>query len=119
MVGPRIASIIESIAGFSAGTDGSKIEYAFGSKEAGKLNGKYKVIVNTYMQENVVLMGFKGSNYLDSGGVFAPYIPLISTPLIYDPTTFKMTKMLSTRYAKKLTLKNFFGKVFVADLDNL
>jgi len=118
MCSPKIAAIIESIAGYAASTDGSKMEYAFGSKESGKLNGKFKILVNSYMQENTIVMGYKGANYLDSGGVFAPYIPLISTPLVYNKDTFTMSKGLSTRFAKLVTRSEFFGKIFVADFNN-
>jgi len=118
MVSPKVAAIIESIAGYAAGTDGSKMEYAFGGKEAGKLNGKFKILVNSYMQENAIIMGYKGANYLDSGGVFAPYIPLISTPLIFNPDTFKMSKGLSTRFGRKILRPEFFGKVLVADFNS-
>jgi hypothetical protein len=117
MVSPKVAAIIESIAGYAAGTDGSKMEYAFGGKESGKLNGKFKILVNSYMQENAIIMGFKGANYLDSGGVFAPYIPLISTPLVYDPKTFALSKGLMTRYAKLILRPEFFGKILVADFN--
>jgi len=118
MCSPKIAAIIESIAGYAASTDGSKMEYAFGSKESGKLNGKFKILVNSYMQENTIVMGYKGANYLDSGGVFAPYIPLISTPLVYDPKRFVMSKGLMTRFAKFVSRSEFFGKIFVADFNN-
>lgn len=117
MCGPSISAIIESIPGFSAAGNGK--EYTVGTKEAGKFKGKYKVIVNPYMMDNQILMAYKGSSLTDVGGVFAPYIPLISTPLVYDPVTFKMSKGLSTRYAKKITQSQYFGKVFVADLNAL
>ena len=118
MVSPKVATIIESIAGYAAGTDGSKMEYAFGSKESGKLNGKFKIIVNSYMQENAIVMAYKGSSYIESGGVFAPYIPLMSTPLVYDKDTFKISKGFLTRFAKIVTRAEFFGKVLVADLNS-
>ena len=47
-------------------------------------------------------MGFRGSQFLETGAVFAPYIPLIMTPLVYDPDTFAPRKGLLTRYAKKV-----------------
>lgn len=117
MCGPSLAAVIESIGGFASSTNGK--EYTVGTKEVGKFKGKYKVIVNSYMQENVLLMAYKGSSLTDVGGVFAPYIPLISTPLVYDPVTFKMSKGLSTRYGKKITQSQYFGKVLVADLDKI
>jgi hypothetical protein len=119
MCGPRIAAIVESIGGFASNSDGTKMEFTTGTKEVGKLHNQYKLIVNSYMQDNVIIMAYKGSSLTDVGGVFAPYIPLISTPLVYDPVTFKMSKGLSTRYGKKITLAQYFGKVFVADLDKV
>lgn len=117
--GPRVAVVLESMNGYTANSNGSKMEYYAGAKESGKLNNKFKIIVNPYMQENILLMGFKGSNYLESGAAFCPYIPLISTPLVYNPDTFKMSKALSTRYAKKVLRREFFGKVFIADLNQI
>lgn len=119
MCGPRISAIIESIPGFASSTNGQGKEYSVGTKEVGKFKGKYKLIVNSYMQDNVIMMAYKGSSLTDVGGVFAPYIPLMSTPLVYDPTTFKLNKGLMSRYGKKITLAQYFGKVYVADLDKV
>lgn len=119
MTSPSIATIIESIPGYAADTDGSKEEFAMGSHKAGQLNSRYKVYVNPYMNENVILMAFKGSQFLETGAAFCPYIPLIMTPLLYDPETFTPRKGLMTRYAKKMLRAEFFGKVEVADLDKI
>lgn len=119
MTSPAVATIIESIPGYAADTDGSKEEFAMGSHKAGQLNSRYKVYVNPYMNENVILMAFKGSQFLETGAAFCPYIPLIMTPLLYDPNTFTPRKGLMTRYAKKMLRSEFFGKVLVADLDKI
>jgi hypothetical protein len=119
MTTPLVSAIIESIGGFASTSDGSKMEYTVGTKEVGKLHGQYKLIVNSYMQENTIVMAYKGSSLVDCGGVFAPYVPLVSTPLVYDPITFKMSKGLLTRYASKITLAQYFGKVLIADLDKI
>jgi len=119
MVGPSVATIIESIPGYAADTDGSREEFAMGSHKAGQLNSRYKVYVNPYMDENTVLLAFKGSQFLETGAAFCPYIPLIMTPLLYDPETFTPRKGLLSRYAKKMLRSEFFGKVFVADLDKI
>ena len=71
------------------------------------------------MTENVILMGYKGSQFLETGAVFAPYIPLIMTPLVYDPTSFTPRKGIMTRYAKKMVRPDFYGKVVVADMDQI
>ena len=117
MCGPKVSTIIESIPGYAADTDGSKMEYAMGTQKIGSLNSRYKVIVNPYMQENVIALAYKGGQFLETGAAFCPYIPLIMTPLVYDPETFTPRKGLMTRYAKKVLRPEFFGKVFVSDLN--
>jgi hypothetical protein len=118
---PTVATIIESIPGFASNSDGnaSKMEYAFGVQKAGQLNSRYTVYKNPYMTENLILMGFRGTQFLEAGAVFAPYVPLIMTPLIYDPTTFVPRKGLLTRYAKKMLRPEFYGKIYVAGLNTL
>jgi hypothetical protein len=118
---PTVATILESIPGFAADTDGdaAKMSYAFGVQKVGQLNGRYKVYKNPYMTVNTILLGFRGSQFLETGAVFAPYIPLIMTPLVYDPETFTPRKGLLTRYAKKMVRPEFYGKVYVKDLANL
>lgn len=115
---PTVATILESIPGFAADTDGAAdtMKYAFGVQKIGSLNSRYKVYKNPYMTENCILMGFRGNQFLETGAVYAPYVPLIMTPLIYDPTTFTPRKGIMTRYAKKMVRPEFYGKVFVADL---
>jgi len=61
----------------------------------------------------MILVGFRGSQFLETGAVFAPYIPLIMTPLVYDPVTFTPTKGLMTRYAKKIVRPEFYAKIYV------
>jgi hypothetical protein len=119
VVSPSVATILESIPGFAADTDGAadNMKYAFGVQKIGQLNSRYKVYKNPYMLENVILMGFRGNQFLETGAVYAPYIPLIMTPLVYDPNTFTPRKGIMTRYAKKMVRPEFYGKVFVADLN--
>lgn len=116
MCSPTIATIIESIPGYAADTDGSKQEFAMGSHKAGQLNSRYKVFVNPYMTENAILLAYKGSQFLETGAAFCPYIPLIMTPLVYDPNSFTPRKGLMTRYAKKMLRPEFFGLILCADL---
>jgi hypothetical protein len=63
------------------------------------------------------LLGYKGGQFLETGAVYAPYVPLIMTPLIYDPDTFTPRKGIMTRYAKKMIRPDYYGKILVADLD--
>ena len=118
---PTVATIIESIPGFASNSDGSadKMQYAFGVQKSGNLNSKYTVYKNPYMTENTILVGFRGTQFLEAGAVFAPYIPLIMTPLVYDPETFTPRKGLMTRFAKKMLRPEFYGKIYVNGLNTL
>jgi hypothetical protein len=64
-------------------------------------------------------MGYKGAQFLESGAVYAPYVPLLMTPLVYDPNTFTPRKGIMTRYAKKMVRPEFYGKVYVNGLGAL
>ena len=121
VVSPTVATILESIPGFAADTDGdaAKSSYAFGVQKVGSLNSRQKVYKNPYMTANTILLGYRGTQFLESGAVFAPYIPLIMTPLVYDPDTFVPRKGLLTRYAKKMVRPEFYGTINVAGLDTL
>ena len=118
---PSVATILESIPGFAADSDGdaAKASYAFGVQKVGQLNGRYKVYKNPYMTVNTILLGFRGSQFLETGAVFAPYIPLIMTPLVYDPSTFTPRKGLLTRYAKKMVRPEFYGVIQVNGLNTI
>lgn len=118
---PTVATILESIPGFAANNNGdaAQMEYAFGVQKAGSLNGRYTIYKNPYMTQNIMLMGYRGSQFLEAGAVFAPYIPLIMTPLVYDPDTFTPRKGLLTRYAKKMLRPEFYGKIYVAGLQTI
>ena len=119
VVSPTVATILESIPGFAADTDGAadNMKYAFGVQKIGQLNSRYKVYKNPYMLENTILMGFRGNQFLETGAVYAPYVPLIMTPLVYDPATFTPRKGIMTRYAKKMVRPEFYGKVVIANLN--
>ena len=118
---PSVGTILESIPGFAADSDGdaSKASYAFGVQKVGSINSRQKVYKNPYMKENQILLGFRGSQFLEAGAVFAPYIPLIMTPLVYDPDTFTPRKGLLTRYAKKMVRPEFYGLIKINGLDSL
>jgi len=118
---PTIATILESIPGFASTSNGEadQMEYAFGVQKIGTVNGRYKVYKNPYLTENLILMGYRGSQFLETGAVFAPYIPLIMTPLVYDPDTFTPRKGLLTRYAKKMLRPEFYGKIYVSGLNTI
>jgi len=118
---PTVATVLESIPGFASTSNGEaeQMEYAFGVQKVGSVNGRYKVYKNPYRTENIILLGYKGSQFLETGAVFAPYIPMIMTPLVYDPDTFTPRKGLLTRYAKKMLRPEFYGKIYVNGLNTI
>jgi hypothetical protein len=120
VISPAVATIMQSIPGYAsdAGAELDKV-FNFGSQKIGTLNSRYKVYVNPYFSDNVILMGYKGAQFLESGAVYAPYVPLLMTPLVYDPDTFVPRKGIMTRYAKKMVRPEFYGKVFVNGLNAL
>ena len=114
---PKVATIIESIPGFAASTDGTAQKFSMGVQSIGSISNRWTVYKNPYMTENVILVGFRGSNFLETGAVYAPYVPLIMTPLVYDPSDFTPRKGVMTRYAKKMIRPEFYGKIYVSDLN--
>ena len=113
---PNIATILESIPGYAASTDGDQAEFNMGVQRVGSFANRFKVYKNPYMTENIILMGYRGSQFLETGAVYAPYVPLMMTPLVYDPETFTPRKGLMTRYAKKMIRPEFYGKIFISDI---
>jgi hypothetical protein len=119
VVSPKVSTILESIPGFAADSIGDKNKYAMGVQKIGSVNSRFTVYKNPYMTENVILMGYKGNQFLETGAVFAPYIPLMMTPLVYDPASFTPRKGIMTRYAKKMVRPDFYGKIYVRGLENI
>jgi hypothetical protein len=116
---PSVATILESIPGYAAATNGDQDQFAMGVQKVGALNNRFQVYKNPYMTENTILMGYRGSQFLEAGAVYSPYVPLMMTPLVYDPETFTPRKGLMTRYAKKMIRPEFYGKIFVSDVDQV
>jgi hypothetical protein len=119
VISPKLSTVLESIPGFAADSSGDDAKYNMGVQKIGAINNRYTVYKNPYMTENIILMGYKGSQFLETGAVFAPYIPLIMTPLVYDPNSFTPRKGIMTRYAKKMVRPDFYGKVICADMDQI
>lgn len=117
VVSPDVATILESIPGYMVDTDGDKMSFAMGVTKAGSFANRYTVYKNPYLTSNVILLGFKGGSFLESGAVYSPYVPLIMTPVIYDFDNFTPRKGVMTRYAKKMIRPEFYGRVIVAHTD--
>ena len=122
VVGPKIATILESIPGYTSNPgDGNatQAQFAMGVSRVGQAGGRYTIYKNPYMSENQILVGFRGSNFLETGAVYSPYVPLITTPLVYDPSDFTPRKGVMTRYAKKMIRPEFYGLIKCSALDTI
>ena len=116
VISPEVATIIESIPGFASDSDGDSTKsYAMGVQKIGALNNRFNVYKNPYLQDDQILCGFRGAQFLETGAVYAPYVPMILTPVVYDPTNFTPRRGVMTRYAKKMVRPEFYGLVNVAD----
>jgi len=88
-------------------------QYNMGIERVGTLSGRYQVYRDPYFPPNTVLLGHKGSSLLDTGYVYAPYVPLQLTPTMYNPFNFTPIKGIMTRYAKKMVNNRFYGRIMV------
>jgi len=116
---PDVCTILESIPAFSVNADKDAKQFAAGVTQVGSLANRFTVYKNPYMTSNEILLGYKGNNFLETGAVYAPYIPLILTPLVYDPDNFTPRRGVMTRYAKKLVRPEFYGKIYIDGLANI
>ncbi len=117
---PDVATVMESMPGFSADTDGTAwgtTSFAMGVQKVGMMNNRYNIYKVPYWNSNVILEGFRGTQFLETGAAYCPYIPLIMTPTVLDPDNLTPRKGVMTRYAKVITRPEFYAKIYVADLN--
>ena len=114
--GPEVANILEFTAGFRASVTADDESGSIGAVKVGSLSKKFDVIVDPYFLRNVLLVGRRGSSFLESGYVYAPYVPLQTTPTIFGPEDFVPRKGVMTRYAKKMVRPDLYGIVIVSGL---
>ena len=88
-------------------------QYNMGIERVGTLAGRYQVYRDPYFPPNQVLIGHKGTSLLDTGYIYAPYVPLQLTPTMYNPFNFTPIKGIMTRYAKKMVNNRFYGRITV------
>ena len=114
--GPEVANILEFTSGFRAAVTHDDESGSIGAVRAGSLSKKFDVIVDPYFLRNVILVGRRGSSFLESGYVYAPYVPLQTTPTIFGPEDFVPRKGVMTRYAKQMVRPDMYGLVIVSGL---
>jgi hypothetical protein len=116
---PDVATILESIEGYRVDTGGDEFNFAMGVQRVGTLYNRFQVYKNPYMLEDIMLVGFRGENFLETGAVYAPYVPLMMTPIVYDPNNFTPRRGVMTRYAKRIVRPEFYGLVVIGNQDRV
>ena len=116
VVGPEVANVLEFTAGFRASVTADAERGTVGAVKVGALSKKWDVYVDPYFPRNIVLVGRKGGSFLESGYVYAPYVPLQVTPTIFGTEDFVPRKGVMTRYGKKMVRPDMYGLVIVVDL---
>ena len=114
---PQIANILEFTSGFRASVTADVAKGDIGAVKTGSLSKKFDVYVDPYFLKNVILVGRKGSSFLESGYVYAPYVPLQVTPTIFGVEDFVPRKGVMTRYAKKMVRPDMYGLVVCRGLN--
>ena len=114
--GPEVASILEMTAGFRAKVAPDADSGDAGAMQVGSISKKWDVYVDPYFPRNVILVGRRGAQFLESGYVYAPYVPLQVTPTIFGVEDFVPRKGVMTRYAKKMVRPDMYGLVICQDL---
>ena len=113
---PEVANILEFTSGFRAKVSHDEDKGEIGAVNVGSLSKKFDIYVDPYFLRNVLLVGRKGNSFLESGFVYAPYVPLQVTPTIFGTEDFIPRKGVMTRYAKKMVRPDMYGLVVVRDL---
>jgi len=114
--GPEVANVLEFTAGFRANVTADSDRGDAGAVKVGSISKKFDILVDPYFPRNVLLVGRRGSSFLESGYVYAPYVPLQTTPTIFGVEDFVPRKGVMTRYAKKMVRPDMYGLVIVRGL---
>ena len=122
VVSPDVATILEASVlyrpSYSIDGDGQVgAPFTMGAEKVGTLSNRFTVYKDPYFPRNKILVGYKGGSYLETGFVYAPYVPLIVTPTIFQPEDFTPRKGVMTRYGKKMVRADFYGTVTCLDMN--
>jgi hypothetical protein len=122
VVSPDVATVLEASVlyrpSYSIDGDGQVASpFTMGAEKIGSLSNRFTVYKDPYFPRNKILVGYKGGSYLETGFVYAPYVPLIVTPTIFAPEDFTPRKGVMTRYGKKMVRADFYGTVTCLDMN--
>lgn len=112
VVSTEISAMLNDLEYFHVSDAGAEqISYSLGIEKVGSLQGRYTVYVDPYSPSKSCIMGHKGDSLLDTGYIYAPYVPMQLTPTIYNAANFAPVKGIITRYAKKMVNNRYYGAI--------
>lgn len=118
VVSPEVSAVFDDLEYFHVSNAAPEQDkYNMGIEKIGSLQGRYQVFRDPYAPANTILLGHKGNSILESGYIYAPYVPMQLTPVMYNPFDFKPIRGIMTRYAKKLILSRYYGRIYVDGLE--
>jgi len=122
VTGPDVSTVLEASVlykpKYTMDGDGQvKTPFSIGAEAVGTLSNRFTMYKDPYFPRNKILVGYKGGSYLETGYVYAPYVPLIVTPTIFAPEDFTPRRGVMTRYGKKMVRSDFFGTITIMDMN--
>lgn len=112
VVSPEVSAVFDDLEYFHvSNASPEQDKYNMGIEKIGTLSGRYIVFRDPYAPANTVLVGHKGTSILETGYIYAPYVPMQLTPVMYNPFDFTPIRGIMTRYAKKMVLNRYFGRI--------
>jgi len=113
VVSPEVSAVFDDLEYFHVSNAAPEQDkYNMGIEKIGTLSGRYIVYRDPYSPANTVLIGHKGTSILETGYIYAPYVPMQLTPVMYNPFDFTPIRGIMTRYAKKMVLNRYYGRIF-------
>jgi hypothetical protein len=112
VVSPEVSAVLDTLEYFHvSNASPEQDKYNMGIEKVGTLSGRYQVYRDPYSPANTVLIGHRGSSILEAGYIYSPYVPMALTPVMYNPFDFTPIRGVLCRYAKKMILNRYYGKV--------
>lgn len=115
---PKVATILQAFNTFAT-TKENDMTYGMGTKQVGTLDGVIKVYKNPFYKNNEMLLGFKGSNFLETGATYAQYVPVQLTPPLTDPDDYTVKQGLMTRNGKLVVRSEYYARIIIRDIDTV
>ena len=117
VVSPEVSAVFDDLEYFHISNAAPEQDkYNMGIEKIGTLSGRYLIYRDPYAPANTILIGHKGTSILETGYIYAPYVPMQLTPVMYNPFDFTPIRGIMTRYAKKMVMNRYYGRIFVDGL---